>query len=591
MTEREALARHGRDVALMRMRTAAAITLCMLAALVVHGPSLATFFTSPDDLVYLEEAAGLVPTPFKVFRWLSEVLYFRVMQRIAGLDPLPYHVVTMALHLANIGLVVGFAHAQGIRRRVAVIAAALFGVFPLFSTVLSSAVGINDELALALALLALLALRMRGVAGLLVPGALFALALLSKESVVFLPLLAFLPGPRERPRGAFVLAGLMLAALALLPFVRPIHTAEAAIYAVRFGANLFHNLMTYASWSVNIAHPLPDLVSSYDPRAWHVGVFVALAALASLVAFGRIEPAMRIGWAWYVLGLLPVLPLVHLTYRHYLYPALPGLALAAAGTALRAVEWLALRSRARAPRNAGVAWRAATIVAVAATLAYATAAFRLVRLRFGARVADTGLALDSVFRRQEMAGEALASLGRQLQPDQDRIGILLPEGTERVFGARSGREYRHVPRGGQPYDLLEECLDHGRAVRLYFPSVDSVAFISRWEPAYRSFALYAPAGGGRLQAMGSGPEAHQEVAKWMMRNGWYPQARDHLRSALLVYPADPGLRLGYGAALFRTGDRADAIAELEQIVRDAPGDSAAIAARAILTKLDSTRAR
>ena len=91
--------------------------------------------------------------------------------------------------------------------------------------------------------------------------------------------------------------------------------------------------------------------------------------------------------------------------------------------------------------------------------------------------------------------------------------------------------------------------------------------------------------------MGSGPAAHEEVAKWMMRNGWYPQARDHLRSVLQVYPTDAGLRLGYGAALFRTGDRADAVAELEQIVRDAPGDSAAIVARAILARLDSTGGR
>jgi tetratricopeptide (TPR) repeat protein len=589
MTEHEAAP--GRSVAGGRMRTALAIALGMFAALVVHGPSLATFFTSPDDLVYLEQAAGLVPTPFKVFRHLSEVLYFRVMFRLAGLDPLPYHVVTMALHLANIGLVILFARAQGIDRRVAAIAATLFGVFPLFSTVLSSAVGINDELALALALAALLALRMRGVGGLIVPVALFALALLSKESVVFLPLLAFVPGPHARPRGAVALAGLAIAALALLPFVRPIHTAGGAIYAVRFGANLFHNLMTYASWSVNVANPLPDLVSSFDPRAWHVGIFVVLAAIASLAVFGRSEPAIRIGWVWYLLGLLPVLPLVHLTYRHYLYPALPGLALAATGTALRSFEWLVRRRRATTPANARIAWRVATVVTMAGTLAYAAGAFRLVRLRFEARVADTGLALDSVYRRQEMAGQALASLGRQLQPDDDRVGILLPEGTERVFGARSGREYRRVPRGGQAYDLLEECLDHGRAVRLYFPWVDSVAFIARWEPAYRYFVLYAPTGGGRLQAMGSGPEAHDEVAKWMMRNGWYPQARDHLRSALEVYPSNAGLRLGYGAALFRTGDRADAVAELEQIVREAPGDSAAIAARAILAKLDSTRVR
>jgi tetratricopeptide repeat protein len=573
-----------------RLRVAAAIALCMVPALWVHGRSLVTFFTSPDDLVYLEQASGMVPTPFKLFRQLSEVLYFRAMVRIAGLDPLPFHAVTMALHLADIGLVLLFARAQGVSGCIAGLAATLFGVFPLFSTVLSSAVGINDELALALALGALLALRMKGVAGILVPVTLFALALLSKESVVFLPLLAFLPGGREplRPHGARALAAVAIAALALLPFVRPIRTSEAAIYSVHFGTNLFHNLMTYASWAVNVTNPLPDLVSSYDPHAWHTGIWIALAALVSLLALGRSEPAVRIGWAWFVLGLLPVLPLVHLTYRHYLYPAIPGLALASAGTAVRALEWLAGRireGRGRAPS------RIAAVAAVALAVAYAAAADGLVRQRFAARVPGTDLALDPVFRRQEVAAHALASLNRQLTPDHSRIGILLPEGTERVFGARSGREYARVPRGGQPYDLLEECLDHGRAVRLYFPWVDSVAFIARWTGAYRDFDLFAPAAGGRLSAMGSGPAALNDVAKWMMENGWYPQAREHLQGALEAYPGDPGLRLGYGAALFRTGDRAGAVAELEQLVREAPDDSAAIMARAILAKLDSTARR
>ena len=573
-----------------RLRVAAAVVLCMVPALWVHGRSLVTFFTSPDDLVYLEQASGMVPTPFKVFRQLSEVLYFRFMVRIAGLDPLPFHAVTMALHLANIGLVLRFARAQGVSGRVAALAATLFGVFPLFSTVLSSAVGINDELALALALGALLALRMKGVAGILLPVTLFALALLSKESVVFLPLLAFLPGGREpsRPHGARALAVVAIAALALLPFVRPIRTSEAAIYSVQFGANLFHNLMTYASWAVNVTNPLPDLVSSYDPHAWHTGIWVALAALVSLLALGRSEPAVRIGWVWFVLGLLPVLPLVHLTYRHYLYPAIPGLALATAGTVMSAIEWLAGRIQRGAPGRVRAPWRIGAVAAVALALAYTAAADGLVRQRFAARVPGTDLALDPVFRRQEVAAQALASFNRQLTPDHSRVGILLPEGTERVFGARSGREYARVPRGGQPYDLLEECLDHGRAVRLFFPWVDSVAFIARWTGAYRDFDLFAPSAGGRLSAMGNGPAALNNVAKWMMENGWYPQAREHLQGALEAYPTDPGLRLGYGAALFRTGDRAGAVAELEQLVREAPGDSAAMAARAILAKLDST---
>jgi len=566
----------------------------MAPALWVHWRSLASFFTSPDDLVYLEQASGLVPTPFKLFRYLSEVLYFRVMIEVAGLQPFPYHAVTMVLHLANIALVFFFARARGIGGRTAALGATLFGVFPLFSTVLSSAVGINDELALALALSAMLTLRLKGVAGVLAPVVLFALGMLSKESVIFLPLLAFIPAARDPGRsrllGAGALVGISVVSVVLLMIVRPIRLAPEAIYAVRFGPNLFHNLMTYMSWSVNVANPLPDLVSSYDPRAWRVGICVVLGALASWRAFGTAEPALRIGSAWYVLGLLPVLPLEHLTYRHYLYPAIPGLALVAAGTAVHSMEWLVPRAR-REPAGGRAAFRIAAVLATVGVLAYAVAAERLVRKRLSARVAGTELALDPVYRRQEFAEQALLSMGRQIRPEQRQIGILLPEGTGRVFGARSGREYRQAQQGRPPYDLLEESLDHGRAIQLYFPWVDSVAFIVQWAPGFRDFDLFLPFRGGVLAGVGTGPASHQEVARWMMENRWYPQARDYLRSVLEAYPSDATLRLGYGAALFRSGDREGAIAQLQEVVRMAPRDSAAIAARAVLAKLDSVAAK
>jgi hypothetical protein len=408
-----------REIARPRARLVVAITLCLVPALWVHWRSLASFFTSPDDLVYLEQASGLVPTPFKLFRYLSEVLYFRVMFGIVGLQPFPFHAVTMVLHLANIALVFSFARAQGIGGRTAALGATLFGVFPLFSTVLSSAVGINDELALALALGALLALRLKGLAGVLAPAVLFALGMLSKESVIFFPLLAFIPaarGPgRSKFMGAGALVGISLVSVALLMVVRPIRLVPEAIYAVRFGPNLFHNLMTYMSWSVNVANPLPDLVSSYDPRAWRVGIWVAGGALASWRAFGSVEPAIRIGSTWYVLGLLPVLPLEHLTYRHYLYPAIPGLALVVAGSAVHSMAWLVRRAMGESA-GGREALRIATVLATVGVLAYAVAAERLVRKRLSARVAGTELALDPVYRRQEFAEQALGLEQARFQP-------------------------------------------------------------------------------------------------------------------------------------------------------------------------------
>jgi hypothetical protein len=561
---------------------------CLLLAAWVHRHALSVFFTSPDDLIHLQQAAGLIPTLPTPFRILSQVLYFRLMLRIFGPHPIPFHLVTMLLHLINIALVFRLARGLGIRHRTAALGAVLFGAFPLFSTLLSSAVGVNDELAFALALAALLTLGLKGVPGVVLPIVLFGLGMLCKESVICLPLLALVPPfgawTRSGLRRAAPLLGVALLFAALFAALRPRGLApDAIVYAVGVGPNVFHNLMTYFSWSANLRNPLPDLVSSPDPRAWRVGAWVALGSLASLMTLGKREPAIRLGAAWFVLGLLPVLPLQYQTYRHYLYPALPGLTLVVAGTVLGGFERLMRFSRWPDPTVS----RLAGGLAILCGLAYGTTAERLVRERFDARIPGTDLALDPVSRRREVAERALASLGSYLRHEHVRVAILVPEGLGRVFGARSGKEYGSLPRGFHPYNLLQESIDQGRAVRLFYPGVDTVAFVAHWTRAQDDYDLFLPCQDGSLIGVGQGPAAHREVAAWMMEQHGYPQARDHLKSALDVYSGDPTLRLGYGVALLKTGDREAAIAQLKQVIRIAPADSAALAAKVILARLEA----
>lgn len=482
----------GRKVTTWR-RDSLVLATCLLLAAWVHQRALWVFFTSPDDLVHLQQAAGLIPTLSTPFRILSQVLYFRAMFRIFGPNPLPFHVVTMLLHLTNIALVFILTRRLGIDRRTAALGAALFGAFPLFSTLLSSAVGINDELAFTFALTALLSLGTKGASGVVVSVALFGLGMLCKESVICLPLLALTSpfGGRIRSRLARVAPPLGVALLFFVLFaaLRPKGLApDAIVYAVSIGPNVFHNLMTYISWSVNVLNPLPDLVSSYDSQAWRFGMWVVLGFLASLMVFGRKEPAILFGSAWFTLGLLPVLPLQHQTYRHYLYPALPSLALVVAGTAMGCFEWLVRLTRRPDPSIS----RMAGGLAVLGALAYGATAERSVRERFDARIAGTDLALDPVNRRREVAARAFGSLGRYLPQGHARVAILVPEGVGRVFGARSGREYDIVPRGGHPYNLLEASIDQGRAVRLFHPGVDSVAFVEHWTRAHGDFDLFLP---------------------------------------------------------------------------------------------------
>src|SRR5437773_10532983 len=117
--------------------------LALLLAILVQRRALGAFF-STDDLRRLEEAAGLVPATPTVWRLVSEVLYVRLMLARFGPHPLPFHVVSMALHLVNVVFVHRTGRQAGLPAAAAFSAATVFGAFPLFYTVLPSAMNIND---------------------------------------------------------------------------------------------------------------------------------------------------------------------------------------------------------------------------------------------------------------------------------------------------------------------------------------------------------------------------------------------------------------------------------------------------------------
>ena len=103
-----------------------AIAGCALLAAWVFRRALFSFFSSPDDLFYLEQAVGLRPTPLGPFRFLSQVVYFRAMVGLVGLDPFPFHAVSLLVHIVNAALVFALARVAGARRIVAWFGAVLF---------------------------------------------------------------------------------------------------------------------------------------------------------------------------------------------------------------------------------------------------------------------------------------------------------------------------------------------------------------------------------------------------------------------------------------------------------------------------------
>jgi len=272
-----------------------AVLACAALACWVQRRALGVYF-HPDDLISMEWARGILPAPeFGFWRLLSGRLFFMAALRAFGGNPVPYHVVNLALHVVNVTLVYALARRYGTPRSGALLAAGWFGsARPAFS-VLQQAVGVGELLALGLAVSALLAcgrsLLRRAAAALL-----FAAALLSKEIVVLAPLAALIPrqpgslGDADAWRGrlldaapVFVVAVAASAVMALAGAGR--HELAGEAYAMRWGPNLFHNLMTYVSWAFDLRNPFFDDPGRISTVAWHAGLplLAALIALAWLV--------------------------------------------------------------------------------------------------------------------------------------------------------------------------------------------------------------------------------------------------------------------------------------------------------------------
>ena len=580
-------------------------SLALLLAAWVHRRALGAFF-STDDFVRLEEAVGLLPAIPTLWRLLSEVLYVRAMLGLFGPEPLPFHVVSLALHLANTVFAFRIGRRAGLSAAGSCLASSVFGAFPLFYTVLLSAVNINDIMALTMVFLSLLALEKRGPARIAIAVGCFTLAFLSKEALLFVPLsLLLLPASGERLAGAarrlapLLVAGVAFAGLYLAFRGHGIGTGGEA-YAAGIGAHVVHNLMTYAWWSVDLVRPVPDAQGLFDPDAWRVGVWpLAGLALAAALSRGR-RKAIVFGCAWWLLALAPVLPLMTHTYGHYLYAPMVGFAIAGAG----AIEALALgaaglASRARRGHTArgsgarslgSLAWRAAVpAVLIATAIGYALRSDLLIERRVTARLGRTELALDPFTRKMEVARRAITTMSAQIDREGDSIVVFNPPGLGRAVSTTTGREVTTVPAGAPSYDLAQTVLGGGLAIRLFEPRIDSVAFVTRWTPAYRNFSLYGEGLGGSMVGLGRGPTANARFAAGLLTGGHDTHARDHLSDAIAAFPDDRLLRLLYAATLQRTGDPARAREHARFVIETAPHDTLTFEARVLLSVLDKTK--
>jgi len=569
-----------------------AALVCVGLALWVHRRALGAYF-SPDDLISFERARGLLPPhPLPFWRFLSGPAYFTTGLRVFGVDPVPFHLVNWLAHGMNVALLFRLMRRWGASTSAAIVASGVFGTSRLAHSALLQAVGVGELLATTGLLLSLLALDPNRPRSWWRAGLLFAAALLCKESVLLLPALVLLPLPPPAPaRRRLGATAVLLAASGLLLLLLVLGRGRSSAfageaYAVAFGVNLFHNLMTYVTWTLDYRTVLPDIGGRVLPAAWRTGLPVMLG-LGVLVAL-RPRPRAMAGLFWFVLALLPVLPLLHHSYLQYAYAALAGVSILLAEAwdgAFRSLdrrlsgERAPHRDRRSMPAPAGRVWvPVASAMTLVATLALVGE--HLVDLRWDQRIPGRDFHVDPTLRKSEVIRHVSESLRPALAGRRARLVFVEPAESHQSFVVGTGRSLARTDPAAQ--DLLSAVLDMGRGLRALYPGLDSVVFVQRWSPELRDFDLTANTPEGYAVDFGQGPEAHLRFASALVERGFTSVAIDHLAAVARTYPDDPRLGLALVQALARGGRQAQAEALAEALRRRFPRDSAAVETERVL---------
>jgi len=489
-----------------------------IAALVFHRAT--HYYFSADDFDGLARARGLLAPRADLARFLPWHLFFPVFSRAFGLDPVPYHVASLAVHAAASVLV--FAWARPLTGRwSAFVGAAFYAAHPAHFGSAYWISAISDPLAITFGLAALLLLRVAGPVRVLALPA-FALALLSKECALLFPVVAlFDPRPpgdtaaaRRSPPAPLrdpVLAGLAALAALLVAYYRiadPFATrhAGAEAYVLTPGPHVFENLLTYAGWTAAFfPGAMRSMSDAVEPRVFAWGALVLAIGIAGAFDAGLRRRGWLAGAALWLASLALVLLLAHHTYRYYLGAPLAGAALCLAALASRASEIAGARAKPAVLPHAwparGLAphprWIPAIALGLAGLLAWNGAA--LVGTLEFAPFSIPGLRADAFTDRGLIAGRAIAALA----------AAGLPPGVTLRFWSPRARAAAGIPDSVDAECYAEKnvrtALLDGLGVRVALPAVRRVEFVPRFTGAADTvwYAVYREDGALRAGSSAS----------------------------------------------------------------------------------------
>jgi hypothetical protein len=251
------------------------------------------------------------------FRPLSSLSY-AATYRLWGMDPLPFHLTDLLIHLAATLALYTLATTLGLRRWAAAVGTAIFALHPIMASVVPDLPRRHDSLAAA-GVFAALTLAARAVqqprgawVNVGMAAALLGLAELAKE-VAYLGVLLALPilltaglaatcdTPGRTRRGAWVMLAFVLISGMMLVWR----------WQVIGGlGGYFDQTPPLGNLDVALNDLLQNLLFPFYPwlgktlRAWltEIGLAVLLTALPALLADGRIRRVIACGWVWLLIG-------------------------------------------------------------------------------------------------------------------------------------------------------------------------------------------------------------------------------------------------------------------------------------------------
>jgi tetratricopeptide (TPR) repeat protein len=314
-----------------------------IAVVATYSNGLGNGFVWDDQKIVVENAENLDPAglgrvltspdvvlksqPAPYYRPLTRATF--VLDRLAwGLDPLPYHLENLALHLLAALALLALARRVAPDPGAALLAALLFAVHPVNAESVDFVVARNNAMVALFMILACIAWMEARASGRRLPLAasagLFLLALLSKETgMMLLPFLAAmeLAGPvregealRARLLRLAPFAG--VAGIYLLARVLVLSTVLGAGAAgAGMGAAIVRVAHAVPRYLALVLFPAPLTIYHPDPETFLPGLpalaaaWALLGAVVSLLVRQR-RPATRFGLLWFAVNLLPVSGLV-----------------------------------------------------------------------------------------------------------------------------------------------------------------------------------------------------------------------------------------------------------------------------------------